>query len=216
MITGAVLDHVWHEYWGPVDLCKGDSLAEQSEASTLTFQNTLQNIFSQQYATQSNTLNYLNGKMQAQVNAGGTGYNAATLAAMRTSATDQNAAAVQNAQRASQNAEFNEGGQNLPSGVNAQINAGIATAGAQQQAATQEGITQQNAQLQNANYWQATNVLSGNAAQANPLGYASAGNQAGSTVAGLSSANTAADGPTAGALVGQLGAAALAGGGAAL
>ena len=112
---------------------------------------------------------------------------------MRTQATDANAQVAQQAQRSVQNQEFNEGGQNLPSGVNSQINASIATGAAQQEAASQENITAQNAQLQNANYWNATNVLAGNAAANNPQSYGSLFNQAGSTGASLSEANTAAN-----------------------
>jgi hypothetical protein len=193
MLTGAVLDHQWHDYWGPVEFLKGDSTDKSMENNQLAFQEQLQGIFSQQYASQTNTLNYLNSKMEAQINTGGTGYNAATLAAMRTSATDQTAAATQNAERSAQQQEFSEGGQNLPSGVNAQINAGIKTVGAQAEAGAQENITQSNAALQNQNYWQATNVLAGDAAQANPLGYAGAFNQSGSAGAAESEAYTASN-----------------------
>ena len=193
MLTGAVLDHEWFNYWGPVELLKGDPTAESMEQNTLGFQQQLQNIFSAQYATQTATLAYLNNKMTQQISQGGQGYNAPTLAAMRTQATDANAQVAQQAQRSVQNQEFNEGGQNLPSGVNAQINASIATGAAQQEAASQENITAQNAQLQNANYWNATNVLAGNAAANNPQSYGSLFNQAGSTGASLSEANTAAN-----------------------
>src|ERR1700733_12259552 len=89
MITGAVLLHEGYEYSGPVEQCKGDSTASGAESSSAAFQNTLQSAFSAQYANQQNSLNFLNSKMQTQVNQGGQGYNAATLAAARTSANDQ-------------------------------------------------------------------------------------------------------------------------------
>jgi hypothetical protein len=183
-------------------LCKGDNTAQEAEAQTAAFQQTLMNSYQQQYASQTNILNYLNSKMQTQINAGGQGYNPATLAAMRASASDQTASATQNAIRGSQNQQFNEGGENLPSGVNAQINAAIQTAGAQTEAESQQGITEQNAQLQNANYWNAVGTLGGVAGQFNPNGSISGVTSAASGIASLSQANTAASGPTFGALLG--------------
>jgi hypothetical protein len=100
---------------------KGDDTASETEASQSAFTNTLQQAFQTQFATQQNTLNFLNNTMQKQIN-NPQGFSAPTLAAMRTSATDQIAGEAQNAQRVSQNREDLEGGQNLPSGVNAQIN----------------------------------------------------------------------------------------------
>jgi hypothetical protein len=193
MITGAVLLHEGYEYSGPVALCKGDSTAQAGEQSSQAFQNTLQSAFSSQYANQQNSLNYLNGKMQAQVNQGGQGYNASTLAAMRTSANDQVASAYQGAKAASQNTQFNEGGQNLPSGVNAQINAAVGSQAAQAQAGAQQGITQSNAQLQNSNYWNAVGTLSGVAGMQNATGLAGAANSAGDTTATLGNTVNAAN-----------------------
>ena len=189
-------------YAHPVSGGKGDSTAQSAESSQNSFDQTLQAAFGAQYANQINTLNYLQGKMQAQVNAGGTGYNAATLAAMRTQSTDQTAAAYQQAKQASQNQEFSEGGQNLPSGVNAQINAGLASTAAQANAQNQEGISINNAQLQNQNYWNSVSALNGVAQEYNPLGYSSGATAGAGAVAGLSEANTQASGPTWGSVLG--------------
>lgn len=183
-------------------MCKGDNIAQESEQQTMQFQQTLMNSYQQQYASQTNILNYLNSKMQTQINQGGQGYNAQTLAAMRTSSADQTAAAVQQAKQATQNTEFNEGGQNLPSGVNAQINAAINTAGAETNAGQQQQITMANANLQQQNYWNAVNVLGGVGAQFNPNGSSSSAISAGNAVANLSQANTAASRTTFGALLG--------------
>src|ERR1700693_4538937 len=76
--------------------CTGDSVAQQQEQQQATFDSQLMSIFNQQYATQKSSLAYLPGKMQPIIDAGGTGYDPATLASMRTSATDTNAQQYQN------------------------------------------------------------------------------------------------------------------------
>ena len=203
------------QYSGVIWECKGDSTASSEEKSQASFTNTLQQAYQTQFATQQNELNFLNGKMQSQIN-NPTGYSAPTLASMRTSATDQIAAQAQNAQRASQQREDLEGGQNLPSGVNAQINAGEETAAGQDIANTQNQITQANANLENSNYWNAVNSEEGVAGQENGTGTAGAVNGAAGSVAGLSQAVTAADGPSIGSILGGvatgIGGAALGGG----
>lgn len=182
----------------------GDSTAQNTETSAANFTNTLQNSFNQQFAAQSGALSFLNGKLTGMIN-NPTGYSAPALAAMRTSATDQVASQFQAAKMANQNTEFSRGGENLPSGVNAQINAGLTTQAAQAQSAAQNNITQQNAQLQNQNYWNATNALMGVSSQYNPNAYAGDASQSAGEVAGLSSAVTAANGPTIGAVLGGIG-----------
>src|SRR5438105_998688 len=82
------------------------------------------------------------------------------------------------------------------------------------QAAAQLGITQQNEALKQANYWNSINVLSGQAATANPLGYANSATSGSGAVADLSKAVTAANGPTLGAVLGGVAGGALQGWGA--
>ena len=185
------------DYEGPVSLCKGDSTAQATEQAQAAFTQTLQSAFSTQFATQQNTLNFLNNSLQKQIN-NPQGYNAQTLAAMRTSATDQIAQQAQDAQRANQNTEDVRGGANLPSGVNEQINASEQTAAGEAEAGAQQNITMANANLQNSNYWNAVNGEEGVAAQENGTGTAGAANGAAGTVASLSQAVTAANGPSIG------------------
>jgi hypothetical protein len=192
------------DYVGPVAICKGDSTAEQTEKAQAAFTQTLQSAFSTQFATQQNTLNFLNNSLQKEVNSP-TGYNAQTLAAMRTSATDQIAQQAQDAQRANQNAEDVRGGANLPSGVNEQVNAEEQTAASEAEAGAQEGITTANANLQNSNYWNAINADEGVAAQENGTGTAGAANGAAGTVSSLSQAVTAANGPSIGSVLAGVG-----------
>lgn len=191
-----------YEYIGPFLMLKGDPVAKQAEQQQATFNSQLMNIFQQQYANQSDVLNYLKGKLQPQIDSGGQGFSPSALAAMRTSATDTISQSAQNAQAAANAAAVRSGGSALPSGVSAMIEGQVGQQQAQAQADAQNTITTNDAQLKNSNYWNAINVLSGNAAQLNPLGYASSATSGGGAVAGLSGAVTAANGPSIGQILG--------------
>lgn len=205
-------------YRGDWALCGGgspDPEAQAEEAETVSFDQSLMSIFQKQYATQQSQLSYLQNKMEPIINQGGTGYTSEQLASMRTQATDTNSAQFQASQQALNNYITQQSGGSKLSGVagsTIQANAELMAAEAQTQAGSQENITAQNAQLQQQNYWNAINALNGVAAQENPLGYASASNQAGSTVAGLVDANAnymkASQSPLMGALGGMIGGAA--------
>jgi hypothetical protein len=186
---------VSYSYDGPVVLCKGDSTAQASEQSQASFDNTLQQIFQQQYQSQTAQLNYLKNQLQPQIT-NPSGYSPAELAALRTSASDTNATQYQNAQTALNNQISQQsGGSKLVgvSGATTEADAGLLNAEAQQEANSQNQITQQNAQLKQANYWNSINALNGVAAQANPLGYANSSTSGSGAVAGLSQANSAAN-----------------------
>jgi hypothetical protein len=199
--AGYTLVHVeGFDYEGPVSLCKGDSTASETEAVQAAFTQTLQSAFSTQFTNQQNQLNFLNSSLQKQIN-NPQGYSPQTLAAMRTSATDQIAQQAQDAQRANQNAEDVRGGANLPSGVNAQINAEEQTQAGEAEAGAQQNITQANANLENSNYWNAINAEEGVSAQESGTGTAGAANGAAGTVANLSQAVTAANGPSMGQIL---------------
>ena len=196
-----VICHEGFEYCGPVALCKGDPTASQTEQSQSAFGSTLQQAFQTQFATQQNTLAFLNNTLQKQAT-DPTGFGATDLAATRTSATDQIAQEAQNAQRVSQNREALQGGANLPSGVNAQINASEATAAGQAEAGAQNNITMKNNAVKLQQQQDAENGLLGVAAQENGTGTAGAANGAASSVANLSGAVAAADGPGIGQILG--------------
>lgn len=194
--TGEILEHQFHEYSGPLEMCGGggDSTDTGAEDAQASFDTQLMTMYKSQYATQQSQLSYLQGKMQPIINAGGTGYTDQQLASMRTGATDANSAQLQNAQAAMNNSiTQNSGGSKLSgvAGSTVEANAALLNAGAQAQAGSQEAITSQNANLQQSNYWNAINALNGVAAQENPLGYASAATSGSNAVAGLSQANTA-------------------------
>jgi hypothetical protein len=183
-------------YNGPWELCGGgssDPTQVEEEQSQANFDNTLQSIFTQQYATQQSQLNYLKNQLQPQLAQGGQGYTPAQLAAQRTSASDTNATQFQNAQAALNNQETQaSGGSKLTgvSGANTEAEAGLLNAEAQTEAGSQNQITTNNANLQQSNYWNAINALNGVAAEQNPLGYSSAATNAASASASNANANT--------------------------
>jgi hypothetical protein len=150
----------------------GDKTIKASEQAQADFTKTLMQSYQQQFGQQSKILSFLTGKLQPMID-NPTGYSPEALAALRTSATDTNARQFGNASAALNDQLAVRGGAtDLPSGVDAQIRAQLASEGAQTQAASENNITLQNEQLKQQNYWNAVNALSGNSAQYNPTGYA--------------------------------------------
>lgn len=188
MVTGEVLEHEYFWYDGPVALCKGDDTAKQQEQQQLQFNTQLMDIFGKQFANQTQTLNYLKGKLQPMIDKP-TGYSPEDLAAMRTGATDNLSSEYQNARKTLQNTQAIRSG-DLPSGVNSQLTAGLLSSEASDKAGAQSEITQKDADLKESNYWGAINALNGNAVEQNPLGYAGAYNSGSGNVASLSKAVT--------------------------
>lgn len=217
--TGIELLREWegYDYSGPIDECKGDPTAKAAEQQQLAFNTQLMSIFQQQFSKQSAITDYLTAKMKPIIDAGGTGLSPEALTAMRTSATDTISTQYNNAQKAL-NAHLTQAGESgMPSGVTAQLDAALLQQQASETGQTQNQITLSNEQLKQQNYWNATNVLNGQAATMNPLGYAGTATQGGDTVANLSQAVTAANksgllGALGGAVGGLFGAAGQAGG----
>lgn len=151
-------------------------------------------LFQQQYATQSSTLQYLQNQLKPIVSdsENGQGMSTAALNAMRTSATDTISSQYQSAQQALNEQQAGQmGGTNvLPSGTRAQLDAGLLSSEAQTKAGTQNQITQYNQNLATSNLWNAFNVMQGNTAQENPLGYASAATGGSGAIASLSGAQS--------------------------
>lgn len=181
---------------------KGDSTAQSTEKAQGDFTKQLQQTFQTNNANQQNQLNFLNAKMQSMIT-NPQGYSPSTLAAMRASSNDQVAAQAQNATKAAQNMEAGRSGAGaLPSGVDAQINAGIQSRAGQAGAQAQQQITEQNANLENTNLWNATKAEEGVAGLENPEGMAGSANNAAGTVSNLSDAVTKANGPGIGSILG--------------
>jgi len=150
---------------------KGDSTLKAQEQAQANFTNTLMQSYKQQFGQQSQILSFLTGKLQPMIN-NPTGFSPEALTAMRTGATENTATSYGQAEQALHAQEAARGGNGLPSGVDAQLEAENANQGAALNAQSQNQITLQNEQLKQQNYWNAVNALSGNAAQYNPTGYA--------------------------------------------
>lgn len=181
----------------PVSGGKGDQVAKQSELLSqqnmqqqMGFSKQLMEVFNKQYADQKSVLDYLKSKVQPMID-NPKGYSPEALAAMRTSATDTASANYQNAQKTLQANRFAQGGRDLPSGVDAQLNAALLQSEAADKSNAQNNITLQDENLKQANFWNATNVLSGVGAQFNPQSYAGA--STGASGAASSAGNTTAN-----------------------
>lgn len=194
---------------GPLMECKGDDSLKAGETQQMEFNQQLAQIFEAQYGKQSAQVDYMNSILKPMA-ANPQGMSQAGLTAMRTGASDTIAAQganVRAAVAASQAAKG--GGTELPSGVEGQIDAGLAVDQARQQAGAQNSISQYNENLRQQNFWNAINGLSGNAAMMNPQSYAGLENQGQGSLANLGTAyyNTQQSGWLNGAL-GALGGAA--------
>lgn len=193
-----------YNYNGVIVYFKGDPNAQAAEASTTKFDQMLMSTFQAQYGQQQGIINYLKNLVTPIINKGGQGASPAALAAERTSSTDTVTNQFKNAQVAANAAAVRTGGSELPSGVSTMIESSLAPAQAEAQAQGQNAITLADENLKQQNYWNAINVLNGQSAALNPLGYAELPLSGGNTVANLSNANTSANGPTAGQILGGI------------
>ena len=188
--TGAILESEGYEYDGPVAECKGDATARQSEQDQAAFNKTLMSTFQSQLAKQGQITDLITKTLTPQL-LNPTGYSPEALTALRTSASDTNSGQYQNAQKALNDQLAARGGASaLPSGVDAQLRASLAGAGAQQESQSQNEITLQNENAKMTNLWNAIDALSGNAQVLNPIGYAGGATSGSGAVANLSQAYT--------------------------
>lgn len=153
------------------------------------FANYLQQAFKQQFGHNEDVLNFLQNKMWQGVQHP-QGYSPAALTAMRTGAIDNASREFAHAQQGLNEQEMSHGGADLPSGVNAQINAGLGAEEAAQKANAENQITLANENLKNENYWKSAAGLGGVAEGYNPLGYAGAESGATGEVGSLVNAAT--------------------------
>jgi hypothetical protein len=188
----------------PISGGKGDDAAKSTEASQAAFTNTLQQTFKQNNANQQQQLDFLNNSLKSAIT-NPQGYSPETLAAMRTQATESAAQNNKNVLQAVNEKNATQAGSSataLPSGVQEQIQSGVESQIANNEANQQLGITEQNGQLANENKWKAVQGEEGVAGLENPEGMASSGNNAASTVGNLSQAVTQANGPGWGSILG--------------
>lgn len=188
----------------PVCGGKGDDTAQSTEKSTADFTNTLHQAFATNNASQQEKLNFLTKQLEDGVT-NPQGYSPATLASMRTQATEAAALNNKNVMQAVNEKNATEGGASataLPSGVQEQIQAGVGTGVANQEANAQLGITQQEGQLEAENRNRDISALEGVATAENPEGMAGESNAAAGDVSNLSSAVTSSNGPGVGSILG--------------
>jgi hypothetical protein len=173
----------------PVSGGKGDDTDKSAENSSADFATNLQSAFAQNFGNQSSILSFLSNTMKNGVESP-QGFTAPQAAALSTQNIEGAAQATKAAQQATNAQIAAKGGNGLPSGVNAQITAGINAAGATQEAQGANQIAQANAQLQQSNYWKSVDGLEGVASAENPDALANSSNSAEGDVAGLSNAFT--------------------------
>lgn len=209
---------------GQIALCKGAS-DDQKELNDnqKKFYSTLSDNYNQQFANQSNILQSLNNVLAPVVAAGPSqyGYSKDQTNALNSEALQGTAQQYQNAQKSLQNQQAARGGGTmyLPSGVDAQNNAALASSGANQISSQLLNIKNAGYQQGNQNYNNAVSAMGGVANTYNPLGYSGSVTGAGSAAANeanvIQQANAAASpwgaiggllGGVAGSFAGPLGA----------
>lgn len=195
------VSEVSYDYDAPVELCKGDPTAKAAEQQQQQFDAQLMSIFTQQYGMQSQVFNFLKSKLQPMID-NPTGMSDANLAATRTSVTDADTQASQNAQRALNAKMASSGESTLPSGVGAQLNEALLNQEAAQKSADQNTVTMQNENMKQQNYWSSINALNGVGAEYNPNAYATNATAGTNAVSNASQAVTAANGPGLGQILG--------------
>jgi hypothetical protein len=162
---------------------KASSQEKDLQKSQSQFYQTLINDYSAQFKNQSNIYDSIKSAFSPILAAGQDqyGFSAREDASLRTSASDAIAQQQQNAQVALNNTLDSRGGGNayIPSGAEQQLQAGLLSSAATQQAQASNQITQAGFAQGRQNFLNAAGELSGVASGYNPLGYAGAGTSAG-------------------------------------
>jgi hypothetical protein len=189
IVTGRVIEWKGYFYDGPVDLlcCSGDSTVKSTETAQAAFTNTLNSSFKTAFGNNQSILGSLTSKLTDSMN-NPQGFSPSVLASMRTNATQNVQQQVKNAQVAANAYGASHGTADIGSGVQAQIQGGIGSAGATETANELNNINIQSGLLQNQNYWNAISGLTNVAQAQNPTGYAGAETSAANSVGNLSQA----------------------------
>lgn len=162
----------------------GDHTVSSTEQAQAAFTNTLNADFQIAFAKSQAILDQLNAKLTNMIQ-NPQGFSKEAETALRTQATTENTAEFKNAAQNANTYIATHGGDALPSGVAAQINAQVAQGAASQEAGSQNAITMTNEQLKLDNYWKAISGLGGVAQEENPTGLANAEIGAANSVANL-------------------------------
>lgn len=170
---------------GQISLCKGASDEQNTLARAQSnFYMQMTDDYKQQFSNQQSVLNSLQASMRPVLDAGINqyGFSDAENNALNSQAIQNTGVQYQNAQKSLQNMQASRGGgdQYLPSGVDAQTDAQLASSGANQTSSQLLGIKQAGYEQGRQNYQNAVSSLGGVAQQYNPTGYSNSATGAGS------------------------------------
>src|SRR5258706_5944922 len=164
MESGVVLNSDHYEYSGDVELACGATGGQKTaQANEVKVSDLLRTDMQLVFGKNQNLLDTLTKALSPTVQAGSSqyGFSPTEDAARRTQATQQIAAAGQNATNATRNAVAGQGGMNLPSGSEAAIESELAQNQANAQASAQLGITAQGYEAGRENYFRSVSDLGG-------------------------------------------------------
>jgi hypothetical protein len=164
---GNILEDVWYEYQGPLELCC-DAEKQQQQAlatSQTNFYNTMANESDQIFGLGSQLATEFQQEFGPMFQAGPwqQGWNPAMAAAVNSNIVTTQGEATQNAINASlgQTNALGGGNEYTPQGATKEIQAGINVAGEEATAQEQNQALIQNYEQGNQNFWQATQALAG-------------------------------------------------------
>ena len=170
---------------------KGDSTLQASMKGSADFMKTLTESFKQRFAGQTSILNNLDNVFTHLIQ-NPQGFSPTLLAGLQTNNSEAVAKDYAHAKEAYQETvaarNGGQGGNGLPSGVDAQIQAQIASGAAQEEAAGTRQIGIANEQERNKNYWSALAGEEGVGHEEDPLGFGNEVNSSANSTADLGQA----------------------------
>lgn len=166
MITGAVLEHEWYEYDGPVELACGASSGQKAVAQSQTnLMNTLSSQAKSEFGDASSVFSDLTNTFAPIVAAGPDqqGFSAPELSALKSDAITNTGQAYRNASQAvkENNAAVGGGNMALPGGAEIGSETAVANQGAEQTASALNKIDVANYDTGRSNYFAAASGLAG-------------------------------------------------------
>lgn len=157
-------------------MCLGSASSGETSAANTQSQlaASLNSSFQQTFGENQEILSNLTNALTPIVAAGPgqQGFTPSELSSMNTTAMDTTAAAYKNAATAAAEKGASANGVALPSGAQEQVQAGIATGAAQQEASELNSINEANYATGRQNFFNAENALGSVAGEENPTGYA--------------------------------------------
>lgn len=174
--------------------CGASAAQNQLAGEQAAFYQELSQNYSTVFPEQQQILSALTSEFSPILAAGPSqqGFSPQQLTSLQTEASDTTAQAAQQADVALGAKEAAQGGGAIPSGANLQLEAGLLSSAAQENAGLQNQITQEDYATGRENFLTAASALSGTASLENPNSFASAATQSGEA-ANTSLANIASE-----------------------